>query len=300
MGPGYVAPESLLERRHVLVFLVLLAAGIALATAGVKSPAALRPAEAVGVAVTGPLSRLGSGVSGTAADGWEGLGATWTARRDLEAARTELRDLRVLVADRAELAAENERLRRLLDLSERVPMRSVPARVIARQPAPDCILLIDRGTASGVREDLPVISPEGVVGKVLAATANDAKVQCFTDPDAGLAVMIGEGRDQAHAVVKKGAGGTCRLQYLDALATVRPGDRVVTSGLDQIFPKGLLVGSVTFARTVEGANEVGVEPAVAFSRLEEVLVLVPGEQGAPPPGREPSGASRTTSAGGRP
>jgi rod shape-determining protein MreC len=279
VGHG-AAPESLAERRHLVSFLVMVAAGLALATVGVKSPERLTPLERTGLSLTSPLSGVGAWLADAARSAWSGLSATREAHRELGAARTEIRDLRLLLGSRAELAAENARLRRILELREGVRWRSVPAFVVDRERSPDCVLVIDRGAEDGVRDDAPVVSPDGVVGKVVAVTARSAMVQCVADPDAGVAVLVGVGRDQADAVVTDASAGTCRLRYLDFMAEVRPGDVVVTSGRDRVYPKGLLVGtvvSVEAAVGVEGQREVTVEPAVDFRRLEEVLVLLPDD-----------------------
>jgi rod shape-determining protein MreC len=281
-------PEPFIERRHALVFVVLLASGVLLTTIGVKSPERLGPFEKVGMSITGPLARASHGIGSLLGDGWAGFASTWSAHRELGAALTEVRDLRLLLMDREALHAENERLRRLLGLAQQLPMRAIPAEVVDRTAAPDCVLLIDRGTDHGAHPDLPVISPDGVVGKVLSATATMAKVQCVIDPDAGVAVRVGDDGAKASAIVKDASGRTCRLRYLESVGEIVEGDRVVTSGLDQIYPRGLLLGRVIRVVRSGPGQEVVVEPAVDFRRLDAVVVLRPDEEasvrghGSPP------------------
>ncbi len=279
--------ESFLERHHFLTFLVFAGMGLGLTTVGVKHPERMAGIQQIGLRITGPLAHLGGVVSGAGDDAVTGIRLTWTAHRDLATAQEELDELKLQMADRTEVLAENERLRGLLDLSERVPLATVPARVVYQEHGPDAILVIDRGTEHGVREDQPVITPEGVVGKVLTVTGKLARVQCLIDGDAGIAILVGEERRQANAVVVSGSPGRCRLRHLDLLQDLHVGDAVVTSGLDLIYPRGLLVGTVERVDEVPGVQQdVVVRPAVDFTRIEEVLVVVSG----PKPGDRLTGS----------
>jgi rod shape-determining protein MreC len=291
MMRGDGTPESFAERRHLLVFLALVTLGIVLITLGVKSPEDVSLLEKLSLAVTGPVAKVGSSISSGASNAWGAVAATWSARKDLEAAKEELRDLRLSASDRDELSSENARLRRLLELRQRLPPRTVPAAVVDRSDSPDHVIVIDRGASQGVREDAPVVSPDGVVGKVLTVTANLAKVQCIIDPDAGVAVRIGDSGRKVDAVIKDASGGLCRLRYVGADEEVPTGATVVTSGLDQVYPKGLLVGTVELGRAVGEQQEVLIRPAVDFDRLDEVIVLLPAEESG-----EADGAGRAEAA----
>jgi len=269
--------EPFLERHHVATFLVLVGLGVGLATASVNSPYRVTRLQRIGLALTSPLARAGSGIAGLLGDAWAGLGSLGGIHEELEATRTENRDLRVRLDGLREAEKESARLRGLLRLENELEYLAVPARIIHRQAAPDRVLMIDRGTADGLRVDLAVIAPGGVVGKVLAVDRRSAKVQCVSDPEAGAAVLVGEGRRQADAIVRDIVGdGLLRLRHLELLADVRAGDAVVTSGLDQIYPKGWLLGTVEEVVEQKGFEpEVHVRPAVDLGTLEEVLVLLP-------------------------
>ncbi len=271
--------QAFLERHHLATFLVLVALGVGLATASVNSPYRVTRLQQIGLALTSPLARVGSGLAGLAADAWGGLGSLGRIHEELEATRTENRDLRVRLDGLREGEKENARLRGLLRLEDELEYLAVPARIIHRQAAPDRVLMIDRGSADGLRVDLAVIAPGGVVGKVLAVDRRSAKVQCVSDPEAGAAVLVGEDRRQADAIVRDIVGdGLLRLRHLELLADVRPGDAVVTSGLDQIYPKGWLLGTVEEVVVPKGFDpEVRVRLAVELETLEEVLVLLPGQ-----------------------
>lgn len=293
------AREPFLERHHVLTFLLLAAAGVGLATLSVKQPERVQPLHDLGAVLTGPVIRLGATISGGADDAVTGVADAFRAKDELEAARAEIDQLRLAVADREALAAENESLRATAGLAASLPMSTVAARVIYQQRSPDWILIIDRGAEAGIAEDQAVIAPTGVVGKILSVGNGVARVQGVLDGDAGVAVMIGDGRRQADAVVSDASAGRCRLTHVQLLADIRPGDRVLTSGLDLIYPRGLLFGTVESVEGIVGVQqEIVVTPAVDFSRLEQVLVVVDGGSAGRGAGSARDEASRSSSRAG--
>ncbi len=267
--------ESFVERHHLLVFLGLAALGVGLATLSLKQPESVRPLHDLGASLTGPLVRVGATVSGAVDDSVAGVLEALSARERLSEALDLVDELKLYAADRDALAAENETLRAITGLAATLPMTTVAARVIYHQRSPDWILILDRGREAGIAEDQAVITPDGVVGKVLSVGEGVARVQGVLDGDAGVAVMIGDDRRQTDAIVADATGGHCRLTHVELLADIREGDRVLTSGLDLIYPRGLLFGEVV---SVEGdgafRQDVLVRPAVDFSRVEQVLVVV--------------------------
>jgi rod shape-determining protein MreC len=135
--------------------------------------------------------------------------------------------------------------------------------------------VINRGSDAGLRLDMPVITPAGLVGRVVWASAHAATVQLIVDKSAAAAVIVGTSR--AQGVVLGDREGMLRLDYLTAFAKVQQGDQVVTSGLDVVYQKGIVVG---YVERVGGP--VIVRPAVDFSSLESVLIVVaPAPQTAP-------------------
>ena len=279
---GRPVREPFVERHHFLTFVVLAAAGLGLTTLGVKQPERIAWAHDLGLRVTGPIASVGSGASGAAETGWQAISSTWKARRELEQARTELDALRLELAQRTELASENESLRQALDLKKNVQLQTVAARVVYQERSPDWVLVIDRGAKDGIAEDQAVMAPQGVVGKVLSVSPTLARVQCLMDGDAGIAALVGDDRRQVDAIVTDGDGQRARLRHMELMQDLHEGDRVVTSGLDLIYPRGLLVGTVESVEIVGGLEqEITVRPAVDFTRLEHVLVIVtPGDAGA--------------------
>jgi rod shape-determining protein MreC len=270
--------EPFLERHHFLTFVALALFGLGLTTLSIRQPERFKGVQEVGLTVMGPMARAGSSVSGAAGEAWGGVRSTWKAREDLAVLAEEVASLRPVVAERDELAFENARLRDLLDFRERIRPKTVAARVLFQERGPDWVLVIDKGSDDGVAEDQAVIAATGVVGKVLSVSRGVARVQCVLDGDAGVAVRVGPQGRQAEAIMADGAGATCRLRHVDLLEDVQPGDAVVTSGKDTIYPSGLLVGVVEFVEAPGLDRDILVRPAVDFSSLDNVLVVVSADK----------------------
>jgi rod shape-determining protein MreC len=138
---------------------------------------------------------------------------------------------------------------------------------------------IDKGSRDGLSPDMAVIAPAGIVGRVVVPSARNAKVQLLVDRNAAAGALIE--RSRAQGVVVGTGESWLHLEYVSEVAEVAVGDVVVTSGIDGIFPKGFVIGKVTAVEKSGSAYRlITVEPAVDFTSLEEVLVVlapVPGE-----------------------
>lgn len=168
---------------------------------------------------------------------------------------------------------ESLRLRKLLDLKEHDGYRGTVARVTGHvRSATARTLVIDRGSAHGIKPGQAVIVAEGVVGRVMEASWHAARVLLILDESSNVDAVLQPSRVQG---ILQGRGGRgCQLKYVGKMAPVRAGDAVVTSGMADVFPKGLLLGVVRgVERTTAMFQKIDVAPAADFSRLEEVLVL---------------------------
>ena len=173
-----------------------------------------------------------------------------------------------------EAEATNRRLQQLLELRSHLPPGSVTAAVIANSASgwfQSCVL--DKGSADGVRKGMAVVTPLGVVGQVISVTARGAKVLLLADPNSGVDVLVQ--RTRTRGIVSGSLENGPILKYVKRSEDVEEGDRLITSGLDGIFPKGLMVGTVTRVRkqTLGLFQHIEVAPAVDSSRSEEVLVV---------------------------
>ena len=226
-----------------------------------------------------PLQRGVAATLGGGVELWRG----WAFHRETYAEnrrlRAELRALETELQQRAVEAQEAVRLRELLGLRQSVPLDTLAAEVVGRDGVPWFrTLTLDKGEQDGVRLDAAVISSTGVVGRVFAVGPHAARVQILLDRDSGAAALVE--RSRVSGVVSGQVSGPeagsedLALKYVSERADVVVGDVVVTSGLDRIYPKGLVVGRVRFVGQVTGLfRDVRVEPSARFERLEEVLVV---------------------------
>lgn len=207
----------------------------------------------------------------------------YAALRDVEAENRELQramqDLQVQLQEERALAQRTEGLRRLLELRERAGLATAAAEVIAASADPNFrTISVDKGASNGLARDMAVISPSGVVGRVILASPRAAKVQLIIDRNAAVGALIERTRAQG---IVLGRGDTMlQMEYVPGTADVKPGDLVVTSGIDGIYPKGFVIGTVSLADRGPGTfHTISVQPAVDFSRLEDVLVVLTPQAG---------------------
>ena len=175
-----------------------------------------------------------------------------------------------------EVEATSLRLRDLLELRSQLPAGSVTAAVIGNSASTWFhSFVLDKGSADGVLKGMAVVSLVGVVGQVVAVTSRSAKVLLMTDPHSGVDVIVQ--RSRARGIVSGSLDSAPILKYAKRSEDIQEGDRLITSGLDGIFPKGLLVGTITKVRkkTFGLFQYVEVALAVDPSRIEEVLVVSP-------------------------
>lgn len=173
-----------------------------------------------------------------------------------------------------EAGVENARLRRLIDFAEASWFRLEPAVVVARDAGRfGRALKVSKGTRSGVRANMPVVTHEGLVGMVVETAPTASYVQTIEDPDSRVSALVQ--RSRAAGILVWEAGSGARLVDVPHHADVEAGDLVVTSGLGEVFPKGIRIGRVTSVAHEEGGlfRKIGVEPFVDVSRLEEVFVV---------------------------
>jgi rod shape-determining protein MreC len=173
-----------------------------------------------------------------------------------------------------EQALETQRLQRLLALRESAGVDSLAARVVGKDATNWFkTILVDRGSLQGVRRNMPVVSPDGLVGRVLEVTPTTAKVQLVTDPMSAVGGLIQ--RTRVTGIVSGGLAVGARVRYLPLLADVTVGDELITSGMGGLFPKGIPIGRITAVERKSGAlfQEAALQPAADLSRLEHVLIL---------------------------
>ncbi|HDG68261.1 MAG TPA: rod shape-determining protein MreC [candidate division Zixibacteria bacterium] len=190
------------------------------------------------------------------------------AERELARAKLEIQSL-------TEAKIENQRLRRLLEFKENTDYDLVLAEVVGRKVGrfPSTVV-IDRGSADGVARGMPVITPDGVVGKIKSAGVNSSVVQILLDPSIRISAI--DQRSRVNGIVRSPDGVHLVMEQVPVGEDVAPGDRIVTSGYGGVFPPGLLIGYVSEVSEPEGSmfKKIEVQPAAKLNRFEEVFVLV--------------------------
>ncbi|TFG37706.1 MAG: rod shape-determining protein MreC [Desulfobacterales bacterium] len=174
-----------------------------------------------------------------------------------------------------EAVATNVRLSKLLQIKDSLPPPTLTAQIVGRDPSLWFrTIIIDRGSSEGVEKGMPVVTVEGVVGQILDTSPNYSKVLLANDPNSAIDVLVQKNRVQG---ILKGNGSTgFNLLYVLKNADVEKGDAIVTSGLGDIFPKGLPVGKVSeVTKSKRGMfQKIDVKPSVDFSQLEYLIIIM--------------------------
>jgi rod shape-determining protein MreC len=234
--------------------------------------------ENVVLRVTGPIQAGLDEMINGAADIWGHYLYLVDTAEDNRQLIDENRTLRAVLTESDEVRLENERLRLLLEFKETQEIATLPALVIAEDASSWFrTVTIDKGSDHGVLEGLPVVVAEGVVGRVVRSSPRYSRVLLITDASSAVASLLQDNRARG---VCRGQGEQLVFDFVLRLEEVKIGDRVVTSGMGGIFPKGLVVGQIKSVDRQEFGlfQEIKVDPAVDFSHLEEVLVLLRSPQ----------------------
>ena len=192
-------------------------------------------------------------------------------RKQVEQMQTELRDTR-------EKAARAQRLEQLFKLTETTAYQTVVAHVIARDPSMwfDGVT-IDKGRWAGVEVNMPVVTPGGIVGRVISTSPLSAQVMLVTDEKSGAGGIVGQlGQSNAMGSIKgMGELGLLEMRYVSGMEKVQTGDAVMTTGQDAIYPPGYKIGDVIEVRpgSATQALVIHIRPSAGLERLKEVAVL---------------------------
>ena len=278
---GTNMPAFLARHKPFFVLAVVLVGQLLLLSLQITRNNNVRLIRVWTVAAFDPFERALRGALDASTNAWKTYRSLWHAQQENQELRQELTATQTQLRRLSEQAAEGQRLRALLEFKNRLPFQTVAAEVIAASPGDNSrAIFIDKGSDSGLTTDLAVITPQGVVGKIVAVFPFTSHVLLITDPASGAGVMLEKSRVQG--VLKGSAQNFCQLDYIMNEEPVSAGEEVLTSGLDQIYPKGLPAGTVL--RAVDGNiyKNITVAPAVDLSRLENVLVVLKSPAPQPP------------------
>jgi rod shape-determining protein MreC len=197
-----------------------------------------------------------------------------------EKLRDELERMRLEHVRMVQDAGQARRLQTLLAFKEQFISQTMAAQVISTTGSEYSRgVYIDKGSKDGIKADMPVITPDGVVGKVIRVYPSSSLVLQINDPSSGAGVILEKSRLQG--ILKGSASGETFLANIMADETIEPGERLLTSGGDRVYPKGLAAGTVVRVNPAGTFLNVEVKPAAQLNRLEEVLVITKIVEKAP-------------------
>ena len=204
---------------------------------------------------------------------WSGYIGLIRTHRDNLKLQSENDQLKLEVARREEAILENTRLHQMLDLQSTGVGKTVVARIIGKAPTlGGQTLTIDKGIRSGVQRDSTVITRDGVVGRVISAGDLNSVVQLIVDSQSAVGFLVRSSRQLG--ILKGNGSSELEMEYIVDDNDIKLGDELITSGQDQIYPKGIALGVVSYVGPRQGNFKiVRIRPSVRFGRLEEVLVM---------------------------
>jgi len=235
-----------------------------------------------------PVERAGTWSFSRIGGLWSGYIGLRNARTENARLQKELDDLRMRNRELESQAAEGQRLASLLNFRNAHSEASMlAAEVIGASADPTShTLFINRGERDHVRRNLAVITPEGIVGKIVEVFPTSSQVLLINDKESGVGALFAGTR--THGVVKGSGDPNPRMDYIVNDEKVQVGDKILTSGEDHIFPKDLPIGKVESAKAAAPFQVISIDPAARLDRLEDVLVLLTQQELTPKKTDEPA------------
>lgn len=225
--------------------------------------------------VAAPIQNVLTSVTSGIGGGLTGYIALRGSHEEALACRTELAQTRAELHTLKEAEGTNARLKAMLGYVESTVEPEIPARVIGVNLSPHFLsMLINRGEDDAVRKNMPVVTPEGVVGHVVSVVGGSADVMLVSDPQSRIGVTLQRSRVRATAV-GVGDGKSLALENAARGDDVRDGDLVITSGTDGVYPQGLVIGKIEDVKLIASGMFLSatIVPAVNLRHVEEVLVV---------------------------
>jgi rod shape-determining protein MreC len=264
--PGRYRTPLLLILTLLLVFTVL--------SLSLKSSPALRKVQGLVVSMTAPGLEGLEYVGRSAKQLWLGYFYLVGVRRQNAELQRQLEEYKQREVHFQEAEQALTRLENLLDLKRQVALPVIGARVIAYDPTLwSRTAILNQGKAQGVKEGLPVLAPQGIVGRIVGVYPEYSKVMLIVDRKSSADAMVQ--RTRIRGMLRGKGGNRCSLEFVPKSADVQVGDLVLASGLVGLYPKGLVFGKVTAANKKNPGvfQEIEVSPNVDLSTVEEVLVV---------------------------
>jgi rod shape-determining protein MreC len=270
-----------IRQRSGYLFLAVVLGQIILISAQVNSHGGVPVLEQVTFGVFAEIQRATATAVSGLRHGWGGYVGLRGVKAENETLKRDLASAQIQLQAQRALADRSRSLEQILGLRDRSNLPTTAAEIIADSATPDFrTMTIDKGAQDGLRSDMAVIAPAGVVGRIVVPSARAAKVQLLIDRNAAAGALVE--RSRAQGVVVGGGDYRLRMDYVSEVSDVVVGDVVVTSGIDGIYPKGFVIGQVETVEKNGGSyRRIVVRPAVDFRSLENVLVVL-----TPPPSHD--------------
>jgi rod shape-determining protein MreC len=274
LTPRKISRRSVAPWIGIACFVLLVVVSLTLLTWKVKNRVPVAVFESVVLSITRPFQQATTWTTRHLRGVWDNYVYLVTVQQENQRLREEIKWLRQENHRYLEAYLQHQRLQRLLNFRAQTPLDVVAAEVVGRNANNWTeIIYINRGTRDKVMKGLPVVTHEGLVGQVIHAAPTLSQVMLVTDFRSGVDALVQ--RTRASGVVTGRGRNIAELKFLPVGADLQPGDRLISSGMGGIFPKGLIIGEVKdIHRNGRPTQQVEIQPSVDFSHLEEVLVLV--------------------------
>ncbi|MEO8027123.1 MAG: rod shape-determining protein MreC [Bryobacteraceae bacterium] len=268
--------ETILNRyRSLTVLLAVIVAQLLLLAYQVKSNQEVRLIRIWAMTAVTPLARVIEATRSSTARFFSDYFVLLDVREENKSLKSEMNRLKIENQFLKTELSTADRARALAAFQTRAQSKTVAARIIGNAPgATSKVVLVDRGSTNGVERGMPVITPDGIVGKVTSVYQFASQVLLITDPTFAAGVLSQKSR--VHGTLKGQGHSTCLIDYVQNEQKVETGDWFFTSGDDRVFPKGLPVGQATVVRQGKTFKEIYVVPSGLQNGLEEVLIVIEG------------------------
>jgi rod shape-determining protein MreC len=262
-----------IRQRSGYLFLAVILGHLLLISAQVNSRTGVPVLEQVTFGIFSEVQRGVSSAIGGVRRVWDGYIGLRHVKTENDRLKQQLADTQVALQAQRALADRARALEKLLELRDRLTLRTTAAEIIGAGATLEFrTVTIDKGTRDGLRPDMAIISPAGVVGRVVVPSARSAKVQLLIDRNAAAGALIE--RSRAQGVVVGAGEERLRLENVSEAADIMVGDIVVTSGIEGMYPKGFVIGTIeAVEKSGPAYKRITVKPAVDFASIEEVLVV---------------------------